>query len=57
MDLTEPAIDYAGLARSMGIRGEKPSSLKEAQKLIAECLADNKPALIDVTIDRSFKPL
>lgn len=57
MDLTDPAIDYAGLARSMGIRGEKPASLKEAQKLIAECLADNKPALIDVTIDRAFKPL
>lgn len=57
MDLTDPVIDYAGLARSLGIRGEKATSLADAKRLIAECLAANKPALIDVTIDRSFKPL
>jgi benzoylformate decarboxylase len=57
MDLTDPAIDYAGLARSLGIRGEKATSLADAKRLIAECLAANKPALIDVEIDRSFKPM
>lgn len=57
MDLTDPAIDYAGLARSMGIRGEKATSLADAKRLIAECLASGKPALIDVEIDRNFKPM
>ncbi|HEX2215451.1 MAG TPA: thiamine pyrophosphate-dependent enzyme, partial [Xanthobacteraceae bacterium] len=57
MDLTDPPIDYAGLARSLGIRGEKAGSLAHAQELIAECLSANVPALIDVEIDRSFKPM
>jgi benzoylformate decarboxylase len=57
MDLTNPTIDYAGLARSLGIRGEKAASLADARRLIAECLAGNAPALIDVEIDRAFKPL
>jgi benzoylformate decarboxylase len=57
MDLTNPTIDYAALARSLGIRGEKATSLADARRLIAECLAANAPALIDVEIDRAFKPL
>jgi benzoylformate decarboxylase len=57
MDLDDPPIDFAGLARSMGIRGERATSLDDAKRLIAECIADKKPALIDVLIDRNFKPL
>jgi benzoylformate decarboxylase len=57
MDLDNPRIDYAGLARSLGIRGEKASSLADFKRLLAECLAGNAPALIDIDIDRGFKPL
>jgi benzoylformate decarboxylase len=57
MDLDNPKIDYAGLARSLGIRGEKAASIADFKRLLAECIAGNAPALIDVEIDRSFKPL
>ena len=57
MDLDDPPIDFSGLARSMGIRGERATSLDDARRLIAECIAARVPALIDVPIDRTFKPL
>ena len=57
MDLVDPPIDFAGLARSLGIRGERATTLDQVRKLVTECLAANAPALIDVEIDKSFKPL
>ncbi|BAT57507.1 benzoylformate decarboxylase [Variibacter gotjawalensis] len=57
MDLDDPPIDFPNLARSMGIRGERATTLDEAKRLISECIAAKKPALIDVVIDRNFKPL
>ncbi|HEY0440060.1 MAG TPA: thiamine pyrophosphate-binding protein [Xanthobacteraceae bacterium] len=57
MDLEDPPIDFAGLARSLGVRGERATTLDEARRLISECLAADAPALIDVALDRSFKPL
>ena len=55
MDLVEPTIDYVGLARSLGVRAErveKPASLHD---VLAACLADPGPTLVDVAIDRGFK--
>ena len=57
MDLVEPAIDYVGLARSLGVRAErveKPASLHD---VLAACLADPGPTLVDVAIDRGFKAM
>ncbi|HEY7540772.1 MAG TPA: thiamine pyrophosphate-binding protein [Methylomirabilota bacterium] len=57
MDLVEPTIDYVGLARSLGVRAErveKPAGLRE---VLASCLADPGPTLVDVTIDRGFKAM
>lgn len=57
MDLDDPPIDFASLARSLGVRGERATTLAEARRLISECLAADAPALIDVALDKSFKPL
>jgi len=57
MDLDDPPIDYAGLARSLGIRGERATTLAQFKALLTECMAGNRPALIDVQIDRNFKPI
>jgi benzoylformate decarboxylase len=57
MDLDNPKVDFAGLARSLGIRGERATTLAELKALLKECFAANVPALIDVEIDRAFKPL
>src|SRR5499426_251991 len=57
MDLVEPAIDYVGLARSLGVRAErveKPAGLRDT---LAACLADPGPTLVDVAIDRGFKAM
>ncbi|MBV8840333.1 MAG: thiamine pyrophosphate-binding protein, partial [Alphaproteobacteria bacterium] len=57
MDLTDPAIDYVGLARALGIAAERTKTVAETTDLIAKGLAGNAPLLIDVTLDRAFKPM
>ena len=57
MELNDPAIDFVGLARSLGIEGASAKTVKEATDLIAKGLKDNVPVLIDVALDRSFKPV
>jgi benzoylformate decarboxylase len=55
MDLVDPEIDYAALARALGVRAErvdKPRHLRDAR---AECLAHPGPALLDVAVDRTVK--
>ena len=50
--LTEPNIDYAGLARSMGLHGEgpitDPKDLGPALKRAVEVVRRGEPALVDV---------
>jgi len=55
MELTEPAIDFVGLAKSLGIDGARATNVKDATDLIAKGLKDNKPLLIDVAMERGYK--
>jgi benzoylformate decarboxylase len=57
MDLVEPEIDYAGLARSLGVRAERVEKPEALRDVLAACLADSGPALVDVAIDRGFKAM
>jgi benzoylformate decarboxylase len=57
MDLIDPAIDYVGLARSMGVRAERVAKPSELRDVLAACLAHPGPSLVDVEIDRGFKAL
>jgi benzoylformate decarboxylase len=57
MDLIEPMIDFVGLAKSLGIAAERTRTVAETTDLIAKGLADGAPMLIDVGLDRAFKPL
>jgi benzoylformate decarboxylase len=57
MELLDPAIDFVGLSRSLGVAAERAKTVHEATDLIAKALADNMPMLIDVELDRSFKPM
>ena len=57
MDLTDPEIDYVGLARALGVRAErvdKPAALRDT---LAACLAETGPTLVDVAIDRGFRAM
>ena len=57
MELTDPAIDYVGLARSLGIAAERVKTVRDATDLIAKGLQSNAPLLIDVPMDRNYKPV
>jgi benzoylformate decarboxylase len=57
MDLLDPAIDYVGLSRSLGVAAEHARTVHEATDLIGKALRDNVPMLIDVALDRAFKPM
>ncbi|HET8920380.1 MAG TPA: thiamine pyrophosphate-binding protein [Xanthobacteraceae bacterium] len=57
MELTDPAIDYVGLARSLGVAAERATSVHDATDLIAKGLQGDAPLLIDVPVDRNYKPV
>jgi len=57
MDLTDPPIDFVGLARALGIDAERAWTVAEAIDLIQRGLVGDKPVLIDVVLDRAFKPV
>ncbi len=55
MELNDPAIDFVGLARALGLPAERANTVHDATDLIARGLADGKPVLIDVGLAREFK--
>ena len=57
MELNDPPVDFVGMARSFGIKAERAKTVKEATDLLAESLKANAPTLIDVDMDRTYKPL
>jgi benzoylformate decarboxylase len=57
MELTDPAIDFVGLARSLGIDGHRAATVKDATDLIGKALKDGTPMLIDVDMERGYKPM
>jgi benzoylformate decarboxylase len=57
MDLTDPPVDYVGLARSLGVKGARTASLREAVELVRQALADAAPSLIEVELDRTYTPV
>jgi benzoylformate decarboxylase len=57
MDLTDPAVDYVGLARSLGVKSARASALDEVVARLREALAQREPFLIDIELDRSYTPV
>ena len=57
MELTDPAIDYVGLARSLGVAAERAKTVHEVTDLIAQGIKSDAPLLIDVPVDRNYKPV
>src|ERR1700691_1239938 len=57
MELNDPSIDFVGLARSLGIEGAHAATVKDATDLIGKALKDGKAMLIDVDMERGYKPM
>jgi benzoylformate decarboxylase len=55
MDLERPLIDHVGLARSLGVPGERVDKAADVGGAVSRGLASGGPYLIDARIDPSFK--
>ncbi len=57
MELVDPRIDFVGLARALGVKADRARTVHEATDLLANALQGAGPMLIDVELDRAFKPM
>jgi len=57
MELIDPPVDFVGLARSLGVQAERAKTVAEATDLVAKGLKSDTTLLIDVAMDRAFKPM
>ncbi len=57
MDLDRPRVDFCAVARGLGLTAHKANTLAEVGDLIEAALAADGPTLIDVEVDRTWKPV
>ena len=57
MDLDKPRVDFVSVARGLGLTAHKASKLSDLSDLLTQALATDGPTLIDVEVDRSWKPV
>jgi benzoylformate decarboxylase len=57
MELNDPAVDFVGLARSLGIEAQRARTVAEATDLVAKGLKSGTALLIDVDMERGYKPM
>jgi benzoylformate decarboxylase len=57
MELIDPKIDFVGLARSLGIKAARARTVHDTTDLLKSALNGGGAMLIDVELDRAFKPM
>ena len=57
MDLDNPRVDFVSVARGFGLTAHRTAKLAEVRELIAAGFRADGPTLIDVEVDRSWKPV
>ncbi|MEO9191487.1 MAG: thiamine pyrophosphate-binding protein [Acetobacteraceae bacterium] len=57
MELDNPRIDYVTVARGLGVAAHRARTIAEVRDLLAAGLLADGPTLIDVEMDRGFKPV
>jgi benzoylformate decarboxylase len=57
MDLDKPRVDFVSVARGLGLTAHKAATLSDLGDLLEQALAADGPTLIDVEVDRSWKPV
>src|SRR5262249_32113559 len=50
MDIAEPAVDYTGLARSLGVDATLVNSADEAADAVRAAFASGRPHLVEIPI-------
>jgi benzoylformate decarboxylase len=56
MDLDDPRVDFVRLAESLGVRAERVEKTADVGPALGRALAAAGPTLLDLALDRSFKP-
>jgi benzoylformate decarboxylase len=56
MDLDDPRVDFVRLAESLGVAAERIGKAADVGPALGRALASSGPTLLDVELDRSFKP-
>ena len=56
MDLDDPRVDFVRLAESLGVRAERVEKAADVTPALGRALASSGPTLLDVELDRTFKP-
>ena len=56
MDLDDPRVDFVRLAESLGVRAERIEKASDIGPALGRAIAGQGPTLLDVELDRSFKP-
>jgi benzoylformate decarboxylase len=57
LELDDPAIDFVGLARALGMAAERASTIADATNLIEQGIRGNSPMLVDVGLNREFRSI
>jgi benzoylformate decarboxylase len=57
MDIIDPSVDFVALAGSLGVKAARAGTLEEVRSLLKGALGRNEPFLLDVDMDRTFKPV
>src|SRR5262249_40902859 len=56
MDLEDPRVDFVGLARSFGVEAGRIETRRDAAPALGRASECRERTLLDVALDRSFKP-
>ena len=57
MDLDRPRVDFVSVARGLGLTAYRATTLSEMADMLEAALAHDGPTLLDVEVDRSWKPV
>jgi benzoylformate decarboxylase len=57
MDLDQPRIDFVSVARGLGLAAHRATTLSVLSDLLEAALVTEGPTLIDMEVDRSWKPV
>lgn len=57
MDLDKPRVDFVSVARGLGLTAHKAATLSDLGDLLQQALALDGPTLIDLEVDRTWKPV
>jgi benzoylformate decarboxylase len=57
MDLDKPRVDFVSVAQGLGLTARKATTLSDLSDLMEQALAADGPSLIDIEVDRSWKPV